>query len=127
MTDTLDRLLELLKTLPPMTEGEKEEQRRSFVYGNSSISNPSITRELVAEVANGLERGLSEVEVELSKREGIPLDGYQRERLVIRHLERCEYNQYLSSLIPGDLLWGEWVRLMEKEYSGQKNTRGGGG
>ena len=30
-----------------MTAAHQEEQRRSFVYGNTSIENDSITRELV--------------------------------------------------------------------------------
>lgn len=36
-----------------MTPEQQEEQRRSFVYGNTGIENPDITRELVDEVADG--------------------------------------------------------------------------
>lgn len=36
-----------------MTPDQQEEQRRSFVYGNTGIENPAITRELVDEVADG--------------------------------------------------------------------------
>jgi hypothetical protein len=35
-----------------MTEAEKETQRRSFAYGNVHMHNPSVTRELVDEVAD---------------------------------------------------------------------------
>jgi hypothetical protein len=42
-----------------MTDAEREEQRRSFVYGNCSIENPAVTREVVDRVADrlaGIER-----------------------------------------------------------------------
>jgi hypothetical protein len=39
-----------------MTDEEKEAQRRSFVYGNLAISNPSITREMVDEVADEMDK-----------------------------------------------------------------------
>jgi hypothetical protein len=39
-----------------MTELEREEQRRSFAYGNTSIGNPRITRETVDQAAADLER-----------------------------------------------------------------------
>ena len=35
-----------------MTAAQEEEQRRSFVYGNCSLSNPLITRAMVDEAAN---------------------------------------------------------------------------
>ncbi len=35
-----------------MTPAEREEQRRSFAYGNVALSNPSVTRELVDAVAD---------------------------------------------------------------------------
>jgi hypothetical protein len=35
-----------------MTPEEKEEQRRSFAYGNTKIENPRITREMVDEAAD---------------------------------------------------------------------------
>lgn len=34
-----------------MTPEEKEEQRRSFAYGNTVIENPRITREMIDEAA----------------------------------------------------------------------------
>ena len=50
------RLQELLdearKTLPTPTE--KEEQRRSFAYGNTKIENSRITRETVDREADAL-------------------------------------------------------------------------
>lgn len=40
-----------------MTPAEREEQRRSFVYGNCKIENDFITRELVDEVADAMAAG----------------------------------------------------------------------
>lgn len=40
-----------------MTPEEREEQRRSFAYGNVKLSNPEVTREMVDVVANR-EQGL---------------------------------------------------------------------
>jgi hypothetical protein len=46
MTDRLQELLdEARKNVP--TPQEKEEQRRSFAYGNTKIENSRITREMV--------------------------------------------------------------------------------
>ena len=50
MTDNLSRLIGMAKSVR-MTESDREEQRRSFVYGNTAIENAAITRELVDEVA----------------------------------------------------------------------------
>lgn len=50
MIDNLSRLIEMAKSVR-MTEGDREEQRRSFVYGNTAIENAAITREMVDEVA----------------------------------------------------------------------------
>ena len=36
------------------TEQEKEEQRRSFAYGNTKVENPHITREIIDREAEGL-------------------------------------------------------------------------
>ena len=35
-----------------MTSVEREEQRRSFAYGNLKIGHPNVTREFVDEVAD---------------------------------------------------------------------------
>lgn len=35
-----------------MTAAEKEEQRRSFAYGNANIENSAVTREIVDNVAD---------------------------------------------------------------------------
>jgi len=51
MTANLSRLIEIAKTVR-MTESDREEQRRSFVYGNTALENAAITRELVDEVAD---------------------------------------------------------------------------
>jgi type VI protein secretion system component VasK len=40
-----------LRDLRKMTPEEQEAQRRSFAYGNATIDNPAVTRELVDEVA----------------------------------------------------------------------------
>jgi hypothetical protein len=46
MPEKLDRLIEAAKRVK-MSEGEKEEQRRSFAYGNAKIENDLITREMI--------------------------------------------------------------------------------
>ncbi len=58
MAATTDRIAELLKRiedLPPMTPEEREEQRRSFAYGNVAIDNPTITRANIDTAAERLE------------------------------------------------------------------------
>jgi hypothetical protein len=51
MPTSLSRLIEMAKAVR-VTEEQREEQRRSFVYGNTAIENPAITRELVDRVAD---------------------------------------------------------------------------
>jgi hypothetical protein len=46
MADALKNLLEAAKTAKPTPE-QLEEQRRSFVYGNTHLENEMITREMV--------------------------------------------------------------------------------
>src|SRR3954470_7591026 len=53
MTDDLKKLLEAVKTAAPTPE-HREEQRRSFVYGNTHLENELITREMVAREAEKL-------------------------------------------------------------------------
>ena len=53
MTKHLENLLEAAKKAVP-TQQEKEEQRRSFAYGNTKIENPRITRETVDREAESL-------------------------------------------------------------------------
>ena len=53
MTKHLENLLEAAKKTIP-TQQEKEEQRRSFAYGNTKIENPRITRETVDREAESL-------------------------------------------------------------------------
>jgi DNA invertase Pin-like site-specific DNA recombinase len=52
-TLTLD---EVKARLAPMTEAEKREQRISFVYGNVSLSNPNVTREMVERLVDEEDR-----------------------------------------------------------------------
>jgi len=55
MTNRLQQLLdEAKKTV--QTPQEKEEQRRSFAYGNTKIENPRITREMVDREADALDK-----------------------------------------------------------------------
>ncbi len=35
-----------------MSNEDRQEQRISFAYGNASVENPNVTKELVEEVAN---------------------------------------------------------------------------
>jgi hypothetical protein len=53
MTDNLKELLEKAKRVEASPE-QKEEQRRSFAYGNTNIENPRITRETVDQEAEEL-------------------------------------------------------------------------
>ena len=53
MTDSLKKLLEAAKTAKPTAE-HREQQRRSFVYGNTHFENELITREMVDREAEKL-------------------------------------------------------------------------
>jgi hypothetical protein len=53
MTERLQELLDQAKRAVPSLE-EKEEQRRSFAYGNTKIENPRITREMIDREADAL-------------------------------------------------------------------------
>lgn len=55
MTDKLKDLFEKAKSVRVSPE-EKEEQRRSFAYGNTNIENPRITRETVDQEAEKLKK-----------------------------------------------------------------------
>lgn len=55
MTNDLKRLLEAAKTAKP-TQEHREEQRRSFVYGNTHFENDLITREMIDQEATTLAR-----------------------------------------------------------------------
>ena len=48
MPENLQKLIEEARKRPFPTE-EREEQRRSFAFGNTNIENPLVTREMVAE------------------------------------------------------------------------------
>lgn len=53
MTESLKALLEAAKQAHPSPE-QREEQRRSFAYGNTAFENARITREMVDEQAEKL-------------------------------------------------------------------------
>ena len=53
MSEYLKELLELAKAIQ-MTPEQREEQRRSFAYGNSKIENDRITRETIDKEAEAL-------------------------------------------------------------------------
>lgn len=53
MTDSLKKLLDAAKTARPTPE-HREQQRRSFVYGNTHFENELITREMVDREADKL-------------------------------------------------------------------------
>jgi hypothetical protein len=55
MTDDLKKLLDAAKTAEP-TPAQKEEQRRSFAYGNTHFENSRITREMIDREAERLAR-----------------------------------------------------------------------
>ena len=51
----LSRLIELAKGVH-MNDEQRNEQRNSFVYGNTKIENSKVTRELVDEISLSLPR-----------------------------------------------------------------------
>lgn len=51
----LSRLIELAKGVH-MNDEQRNEQRNSFVYGNTKIENSNVTRELVDEISLSLPR-----------------------------------------------------------------------
>ncbi|MGB8521667.1 MAG: hypothetical protein WCD43_01760 [Candidatus Acidiferrales bacterium] len=53
MTKELQELLDAAKKIV-MSPEEKEEQRRSFAFGNANIENPRVTRETVNKAAEAL-------------------------------------------------------------------------
>jgi hypothetical protein len=55
MEHELEKLLEAAKRIPPSTQ-QREEQRRSFAYGNTAIENDLITREMIDAEAEQLDR-----------------------------------------------------------------------
>ncbi len=55
MADDLDQLIEAARAAE-FTADQREEQRRSFAYGNTKIENPRITRQTIDEQAAELER-----------------------------------------------------------------------
>ncbi|TPK90305.1 hypothetical protein [Mesorhizobium sp. B2-4-17] len=56
MTEALKKLIEATKTLD-QTKSDKEQQRRSFAYGNTKFENDRITREMVDKQAELLSKG----------------------------------------------------------------------
>jgi hypothetical protein len=54
MNENIQPLIEAARRVQ-MTAEQKEQQRRSFAYGNTAIENPSITREMIAAQAVSLE------------------------------------------------------------------------
>lgn len=51
--DSLSRMIEMAKAVRT-SEAEREEQRRSFVYGNTAVENETITRDMVDRKAETL-------------------------------------------------------------------------
>jgi hypothetical protein len=59
MGEELNKLIEIAKAVTPTPE-HREEQRRSFVYGNTAYENARITREMVNEQADKLARATND-------------------------------------------------------------------
>lgn len=55
MTDELKDLIEAAKKAQPSPE-QREQQRRSFAYGNAAFENELITREMIDRQAEKLSR-----------------------------------------------------------------------
>lgn len=58
MSTDLDKLLERARGLP-VSEEDRERQRRSFAYGNTHIENERITRKSIDEAAEALAKAAS--------------------------------------------------------------------
>lgn len=58
MSKGLTQLLEAARSVP-FSEAQREEQRRSFAYGNAKIENPLVTRQTVDEQAEKLKTSKS--------------------------------------------------------------------
>jgi len=54
-TKTLDELIESTRGII-MSPEQLRAQRRSFAYGNTTIANPEVTREIIARVDADFER-----------------------------------------------------------------------
>jgi hypothetical protein len=59
MNNELDQLIAAARRAT-MTAQEKEEQRRSFAYGNTNIENDHVTREVIDEAALELDAARGE-------------------------------------------------------------------
>lgn len=55
MSERLQKLIDAARE-KPMSSVEKEEQRRSFAYGNAHIENERVTREMVNEAAEKISK-----------------------------------------------------------------------
>lgn len=55
MPTDMEALLERARQVRP-TEAQREEQRRSFAYGNTAIENDLITRDMIDHEAEKLKR-----------------------------------------------------------------------
>jgi hypothetical protein len=53
MPQSLSQLIEMAKAVR-VSDEQREEQRRSFVYGNTAIENPQISRDMVDRQAEAL-------------------------------------------------------------------------
>lgn len=53
MSEELNKLLEAARSIP-FSDAQREQQRRSFAYGNAHIENPRVTRQTVDEQAEKL-------------------------------------------------------------------------
>jgi hypothetical protein len=53
MTKYLHTLIQKSRAITP-SASQKEEQRRSFAYGNATIENSRVTREMIAKEAEAL-------------------------------------------------------------------------
>lgn len=55
MSHDIEKLLDVARRANP-TKEQREEQRRSFAYGNTAVENDLITREMVDSEAERLDR-----------------------------------------------------------------------
>ena len=55
MQESISKLIEIAKTVR-MSDQQRNEQRNSFVYGNTKIENEAVTKEMVEKISQEVRR-----------------------------------------------------------------------
>ena len=118
MTKLEELIKKLVREAPPMTPAQLWDQRVSFAYGNASLSNSNITKEMVIILATEV-YGARPIEVAVCpvvnvkfvlQIDGKPLS-YEGRGLVLKqgsHDESMSYIRLLDGPKSGLELWVHW-------------------